>query len=243
MKPIVTLSLTIALVTSASLSHGEAFPDFSRDYWQNARKSAEGKRWRGIALGALGVASIAPTSIFIYKATGNPQKFLAYSVVSSIATLGMTFHGFFSIRAGIKERDKADSFIAAYDEGTVSLATEQETYLDQNKTSAIKVLIFGGALIVQSAALLANGIVLGVRKKNGADIGGIKIWPSYLLGGLLLAGGSAIVIGKSITLRSLNQLEVSSEKSATAAVAFEPLIQVDPTTGETSFGMSGHISF
>ena len=243
MKPFITQLLALVLFFTAPALRAESYPEFSRDYWQQARKSAEGKMWRGVGLGVLGLASIAPTTIFIYKATDNPEKFLAYSIVSGIATLGMTFHGFFSIRTGIKERDTADRFIQSYDDGNVSPEAERDEYLSSKKKSTIKILIFGGALVVQSAALLANGIVLGVRKKRGEDIHGIKIWPSYLLGGLLFAGGTAIIIGKGIKLHQLNALEASPASSGSAALTFEPIIQYDPATGETGFGLSSRLSF
>lgn len=241
----ICIALVVALLVP-SLQAEETYPNFSRDYWQSAKKSAEGKKWRGVGLGVLGVASIAPSAILLYKATDNPQKFLAWGVVSSIATLGMTFHGFFSIRTGIKERKTAEGFIGQYDEDPngVSVEAERESYLEEKKKSTAKIMIFGGALVVQSAALLANGIVLSIRKKNGRDLQDVKPWPSFLTGGLLFAGGTAIMVGKGLTYRSLKKLERSSPpSSATTALSFRPLIHYDPTSGETGIGLLGELLF
>lgn len=242
-----TFSVFVVVLTLlfASVCVAESYPEFSRDYWVDARKSAEGKKWRGVGLGILGVASVAPTAIFINKAVENPQKFLAYSVVSGIATLGMSLHGFLSIRTGIKERELADRFIAEYDDPQteVSVDEEREAYMATAKTSTVKLMIFGGALILQSAALLANGIVLSTKKSRGDDVSDIKIWPSYLLGGLLLAGGSAILIGKTVKLRELNRLERTAFDATQKVITLEPMIQYDPATGETGLGMMGTLSF
>jgi hypothetical protein len=242
----IALSLFLMLLLMASnLWASQTYPQFSRDYWAGERDAANGKMWRGIGLGVLGVASIAPSAILIYKATDNPQQFLAWGIVSSIATLGMTFHGFFSIRTGIRERRRAEDFVAEYDASpdSVSLAEERATYLESKKKSAVKIMIFGGALVVQSAVMLTNGIVLAARKRQGRSIGDVKIWPSFLTGGLLLAGGTGIIIGKAMTYGALKDLENRPTDSDAATLSIQPIIQADPVTGELGVGIMGRMLF
>jgi hypothetical protein len=113
--------------------HAESYPDFSKAYWEDGIKKAKAKIWRGAALGVLGVASIAPTTILTLKAVEDPKRYLAYAAFSGIATLGMSFHGFFSIGYGRYQRDKAERFAALYDtEPSAVNADDESAYYTPN---------------------------------------------------------------------------------------------------------------
>ncbi len=222
----------------------ETYPEFNRKYWADAQSSAKGKIVRGAILGAVGIASIAPSAILAVKAGKNPRKFLAYSVVSGIATLGLTFHGFFSINTGAAERDRAAAFVRQYDTdpSTVDPAEERSVYLDSEMTSTRKMVLFGAVLGVQGAVLLANGIALSIRKHKGLSIGDIKIWPSYLLSGLLLGGGGAFLGIKSARYKQLGDLEHQAPPVANGLL-LRPYITTDPLTAAVEGGLLGQYSF
>ena len=228
----------------SAVARAESYPEFSQKYWEDERDGAKGKMIRGAALGALGVISIAPTAVLTVKAVKNPRKFLAYSVISGIATLGLTFHGFFSISFGGEQRDKAEYFINQYktDAASVDVVEERAYYLDTEKKSTRKMILFGAVLGAQGAILLANGIVLSIRKRKGLSIDGIKLWPSYLLGGLLFAGGATFVGLKAARYKQLGSLE-NQPISAANALLIRPYISADPVTASLEGGLIGQYAF
>lgn len=246
----VIMGLLLVIVLPQDGLSAEKYPELGEGYWKAERDNAQGKIWRGVALGVTGVAAVVPTTLFAYKATDDPQKWLALSIASGIACLGMTFHGFNSIGWGKAQRDTANDFLDQYarDPSSVSRSEEEHYYLRSEKKSTRKTIIFGGTLVLQSAIFLANGIVLTVRKRRGVDIGNLKIWPWYLLAGLFLPGGTALIIARSIRYRALNELGSSStsttgSSTGASALTLKPLLQIDAHTGAYSIGMSGQISF
>jgi hypothetical protein len=232
--------MLISYVARAS----ESYPEFNQKYWEGEKDNAKGKILRGAILGAVGVAAVAPTTVLTIKAVKNPEKFLAYSLVSGVAAIGLTFHGFFSVSFGAEQRDKADYFINQYknDPSSVSRDEEQAYYMNTEKKSTAKTIIFGAVLGAQGAILLTNGIVLSVRKRKGISIGGIKVWPTYLLGGLLLAGGTSLAAAKTVHYRQLKQLENNTTWTATA-VMIRPYFRADPDTSSLEGGLMGQWGF
>jgi hypothetical protein len=242
---IVMFSAVVSMTgLSAFAAADAAFPDFNLDYWKQQQDKAHGKIVRGAVLGPTGLAIAAPTVILALKATNNPEQYAAYSIATGIAALGMTFHGFFSIASGIRGRDKADYFVEQYKNGPSPAlrAKEREYYIQMQKKSAGKMVLFGMVLDVQAALLLADGIVLSVRRNNDELSDSIKIWPSYLIGGILFAGGTALAILKARRYFALDKLG-SGQAVQKSEVSFAPLLQVDPVTYTIQVGLFSQISF
>ena len=236
--------LVIFLLLSPGRLHAESYPDFSKAHWEDEVKKAKAKIWRGAALGALGVASIAPTTILTLKAVKDPKRYLAYAALSGIATLGMSFHGFFSIGYGRYQRDKARNFAALYDTdpSQVNIADERAYYLESRRKTTRKMITFGSVLVLQSAVMLANGVVLSVQKSKGTKWGEIKSWPSYLLGGLLLPTGAFLIVKKVMYLGELNRLE--NQTSASQSVTLiQPFFGYDESSGGYNVGLSAQVSY
>jgi hypothetical protein len=232
----------VVFFVSSSAVGAESYPPFNEKYWQEERDKADGKIRRGIILGAVGVGSTAFTAWLMVKASRNPEQYLAYSLVSGIATIGMTLHGFLSIDLGREERDKADYFLDRYAEGRVSRSEEEAHYLASEQITTRKTILFGTALAVQAAVLLGNGIALSHRRSRGVDLGGVKIWPSFLMGGLLLAGGGAIIAAKSVRHRALGDLEEKSHGNS-MVLSIEPFFGVDEAQGALSLGLAGQVVY
>ena len=243
-KGIVNCVLIAVITLSSSLAYAEEYPGFGEAYWKKEQDKAKGKMWRGAGLGVLGLAAVVPTVIFTKKATEDPTGFLAYSMVSGIAALGMTFHGFFSIAAGKKEKDKADYFVKQYqaDPSSVDIDEERKHFMHMKKKTTGKLIFFGSVLTLQSAIFLTNGIVLSVKKHKGVDLGGTKIWPSYLLGGLLLPAGVTLIVLKSLYLNELNELE-SQNPAPANVVSIRPYFHFDSNMGSYNVGMMGQMFF
>ncbi len=222
----------------------ESFPTFNQDYWKKEQDKAHGKMVRGAVLGPTGLAIAAPTAVLAIKAFDNPEQYMAFSVATGIAALGMTFHGFFSIAGGIRGRDKAAYFTDLYKNRSASVRVEDERdyYIRAQKKSAGKMVLFGMVLDVQAAVLLANGIVLSVRKSNDELREGVVIWPSYLIGGVIFAGGTALAIFRARRYFALDKLR-SSSPVETSEVTFAPLLNVDPATSSVQIGWSGSVTF
>jgi uncharacterized membrane protein YedE/YeeE len=222
----------------------ETFPNFTQDYWEKEQDKAHGKMMRGAVLGPTGLAIAAPTAVLAIHAVDNPEQYLAFSIATGIAALGMTCHGFFSIASGIRGRDKAAYFVGQYKNNPASVRSEEERdyYIRMQKKSAGKMVLFGMVLDVQAAVLLANGIVLSVRKSNDELREGVVIWPSYLIGGILFAGGTALAIFRARRYFALDKLR-SSSPAAANEVSFAPLFNVDPLTSSVQIGWSGRVTF
>ncbi|MBN2525628.1 MAG: hypothetical protein JXR76_04480 [Deltaproteobacteria bacterium] len=219
---LIVIGLVFMLLFPATLSATETYPAFSRDYWQEQHSLATGKMRRGAGLAALGLISIWPTSLMISKAVDNPQKYTALSAVFAMATLGASLHGFGSVGFGKKERDAATSFMDAYDANpaNVDLDAQKSEFVRDKQKSTRKILIFGSYLATLSTVLLSNAIYQTVRKQRDADMAGIRIWPYYLAGGLLLAAGGGIIIRSKMKLDDLALLKASdSENSAPAGLS------------------------
>ena len=96
----IILSAAILLVTSNTLA--QSIPALDQDFWENERSLAQGKIKRGAGLAVLGLASVVPSSILVNRAINSPHRYLAWSAVAGIATLGMTLHGFGSVGYGLE---------------------------------------------------------------------------------------------------------------------------------------------
>jgi hypothetical protein len=236
--------LCVAIVLHPGRLHAESYPDFSKAHWEDEVKKAKAKIWRGAALGALGVASIAPTTILTLKAVEDPKRYLAYAAFSGIATLGMSFHGFFSIGYGRYQRDKAKHFAALYDTepSQVNVEDERSYYLESRRETTRKMITFGSVLVLQSAVMLANGIVLSVQKGKGTKWGEIKSWPSYLLGGLLLPTGTFLIVSKARYMGELSRLENQTAVSRSITLV-QPFFGYDADSGGYNVGLSAQISY
>ncbi len=242
-KNIIITTILIIFICSFVNLFAETFPDFSREYWMEESGNARGKLFRGVGLGLLGLGSIVPTVIFINNAVDYPERFLAFSFVSGIASLGMMGHGFFSVAAGIRERRKAEYFAGAYIDNSdnVNIDEERKYYLYLKRKTALKMMFFGSVITLQSTILFANGIILNIRENRDENIGDIKIWPNYVVGGFLLAGGAFMIINKIRQLRNLRQLStIDSDKPV---VSFQPVFEVDKSAGAVSFGFTGQIQY
>ena len=184
---------------ATSMAADESYPEFNQNYWEQEQLKARGKIMRGAVLGPTGLAVAAPTIILAIEAMDNPEQYMAYSIATGIAALGMTFHGFFSIASGIRGQNKSAYFVGHYKNNPPSVPAEEERdyYIRMQKKSAGKMVLFGMVLDVQATVLLANGIVLSVRKNNDELSGDIVIWPSYLIGSFLLAGGTALAFSRA----------------------------------------------
>jgi hypothetical protein len=242
MKHLVVFLLITVAVTSA---HGdETYPAFSEAYWARERDLAVGKMWRGAGLTALGAASFVPAAILISKSVDNPHKYLAWSAVVSIAAIGMTGHGIGSLVFGRSQLDRAEKFVDQYqtDSAAVDAQRERDAYIHDRKTTTTKVILFGSVISLQGAVLVGNGILLSVNRSRGESIGGATIWPSYVVGGLLLAGGTVIIIVNTMRYRDLDAL-LSQPVQVSRHVSVSPYYDVDPARGGHNFGLSGTLSF
>jgi hypothetical protein len=238
------VALFLIFILLPARLYAESYPAFDKAYWEDEAQKATGKVRRGAALGVVGVASIAPTAILAVKSVSDTKRYLPYAVFSAIATLGMSLHGFFSISYGRYQRDKAKHFAARYDgdPSEVSLADEQQYYLESKRKTTQKLILFGSVLVLQSAIMLANGIVLSIQKHKGTAWGNIKSWPSYLLGGLLLPTGTFLIVRKAMYMNELSRLE-SSTATTKAALAIQPFFGYDATFGGFNAGLSAQISY
>ena len=235
------LCLCLVLVAATPL-HAESYPAFSQAHWQTETGKAKGKMWRGAALTVLGAASIAPTTVLTVKAVDAPKKYLPYAVFSGIATLGMIFHGAFSIGYGRYQRERAAALAARYDTpASVDAKVEQRYYLESRRKTARKMITFGAVLVLQSAVMLANAIVLTVQRHNGTAWGEIKSWPSYLLGGLLLPTGTFLIVKRLGYLGELDRLE--RRTTPHGAVRIHPFIGYDPDSGGYRFGLAARVCY
>ncbi len=221
----------------------EKYPDFNRQYWEAEEAKAHGKIMRGAVLGATGLVTVAPTAVLAIKASENPEQYLAYSAVVGIAALGMTLHGFFSIGFGARERDAASRFAKRYalDPGSVKTDEERSWYLKNKKKSTGKMVLFGIVLDIQAAVLLANGSVLAVRESRGDLSSDVRIWPSFLAGGLLLLGGTAFAIWKGRQFVRLKDLE--GRPSESVKTYFMPILGIDPVERRPVAGIIGGVRF
>lgn len=239
-KIIIIILFCLSAISNLS---AETFPDFSSEYWTEEYSSARGKMLRGIVLGITGLGAIAPTAIFIKNAVDNPEHYLAFSFVSGIASLGMMGHGFSSIFTGIRERRKAEYFSGIYTDNpdNINLYEQQDYYLYLKRKTASKMIIFGSVISIQSAILFSNGIILSVRKNRGEDTGDIRIWPNYAVGGLLLAGGTFLIINNIRKLKNFRQLDIYESENST--VTFLPVFGIDTCSSSVSFGFTGEITY
>ncbi|MBN2716200.1 MAG: hypothetical protein JXX14_10125 [Deltaproteobacteria bacterium] len=221
----------------------ESYPDFNRDYWVTQQDLAKGKMQRGAGLGVLGIVAIWPTTVMIAKAKDNPHRYIALSGVFGAAAIGAMLHGFGSVGFGKKQKDRATSFIEQYDraDAGVSLESQQTSYLRDTRKSTLKVMRFGVYLTGIAAILLSNAVVQSVRRHNGKDMDGIRIWPYYLAGSLLAAAGVGITIRSKKKGDDLNALENSSLPVAGGNGIF-PFYVTTPDGG-AAFGMSLSSSF
>ena len=241
MKRFIILLFLVSLLPSMAMA-GESYPTFDRDYWVKQQDLAQGKIHRGAGLGILGLVSIWPTSLMIAKATKDPPKYLALSGLFVAGTLGALFHGFGSVGFGKDQKDTATSYVKQYDvnTGVVDVAAQQKTYLDDKRKSTKKVRLFGVYLSGLGTMLLTNGVVQSVRKHQGKDVSDIHIWPYYVAGGLLMAGGVAIFIRAHKRLSDLTDLENSTPSPVTGGVT--PLLGLSPN-GDAVLGVSFGSSF
>ena len=225
-----------------AVAEGLAYPEFSQAYWETQVTKARGKILRGAVLSVTGLAVAAPTVVLAIKAADNPEKYLAYSAAVGIAALGMTFHGFFSVGFGVNQRERAIAFAAQYrtDPAAVDKNQERRIHVSDKKKSAGKMIVFGMALDVEAALMLANGIVLSVRDSRGELSGDVKIWPSYLIGGLLLAGGTTFAVLRGRTFLSLVNL---GRADNAPQVSVLPLLYLDSNDGFGAFGLQSVVTF
>ncbi len=244
MVQVIVLAAMSTTVLLSSAAADERYPDFNQQYWEQEQIKARGKMLRGAVLGPTGLAVGAPTAVLAIKAADNPEQYLAYSIATGIAALGMTFHGFFSIVSGVRGRDKAAYFVEGYTANPPSVSPEEERdyYIRMQQKSAGKMFLFGLVLDVQAAVLLANGAVLSVRKSNDELSGDVVIWPSYLIGSFLLAGGTAFAIMRARRYVALRDLGRQST-SPISEVSFAPLLHVDPETGTLYAGLCSQFLF
>jgi hypothetical protein len=82
----ISVCLCVAIGLHSGRLHAESYPDFSKAYWEDEVKNAKSKIWRGAALGAVGVASIAPTTIL----TIIVQPFFGYDESSGGYNVGLS---------------------------------------------------------------------------------------------------------------------------------------------------------
>lgn len=229
------------MLRSTLLLGAEMYPRFERDYWVSEQDLAKGKMQRGVGLGMLGLVSLWPTSVLIARAADNPQKYFALSAVFGISTIGATLHGFGSVGFGKKQLDAATQFVRAYDSkdstgvSSVDNEAEREEYLAATRKTSKKVLLFGAFLATQGAILLTNAIWQSVRKRGGEEMGDIKIWPYYLVGGLLLPGGVALIVKSKHKLNGLDTLATVPIPST--MVSFSPYFYRDGDR-RSNFGVS-----
>lgn len=247
LSSIIQVMLMAAVATaglSSAAAANESYPDFNRQYWEQEQVKARGKMLRGAVLGPTGLAVGAPTAVLAIKAADDPEQYLAYSIATGIAALGMTFHGFFSIVSGARGRDKAAYFVSGYpsDPPAVNPEEERDYYIRMQKKSAGKMVLFGLVLDVQAAVLLANGIVLSVRKSHDELGGDVVFWPSYLIGGFLLAGGTTLAILRARRYFALGDLGRQPAPSK-SEVSFAPMLYVDPETDRPYAGLCGQLLF
>ncbi len=234
---------TLILKISSVLAN-ENYPDFTLQYWENTQNDAKGKILRGTGLTVLGLAAIVPSAIWIDKSFDNPYKFTALGTIASVAAVSMTLHGINSITFGLKQKNKAKKFISGYKNNpqNIDLEQEQDYYLYAAKKSTAKLIAFGAVLSVQSAMLFANAVVLTVMKTGGSSIGDAKLWPSYLFGSIMLAGGIFMIVKNVKKYKNLNSLSITTDIS-TNAVTFSPWFYRDKTASSTSLGLSGQLIF
>jgi hypothetical protein len=240
----IVASMLCGIFLFSAVAQAESYPQFSQQYWEDERDRAEGKIVRGAVIGALGVVTIAPSTIWAMMAVNHPEKFLANSLISGIAALSLTFYGFFSIHYGGEQRDRAESFINQYkvNPSGVSLDEEQAYYLDTEKSAARKMIIFGSMLGLQGSILLANGIVLSIRKHKGRSIGDSRIWPSFLLGGLLVGSGGAVIAAEAVRYKQLGDLKNQPPPTGNALL-IRPYFTVHPFTSALEGGLIGQFAF
>jgi hypothetical protein len=233
----------LTLVSPAAYA-AESPPDFSEDYWKGEVKSADGKITRGAGLIVLGVATVVPAAILFGRSTANPDKFLAWSLVTGVAAVSMIGHGIGSVGFGKKQKAQAEGFSKGHRDDTDSVDPQQEldAFVSDQRVSATKLVLFGSVLSSQGFGLLTSAIVLSVKRHRGRKIGGANLWPSYLVGGLLLAGGVAIIIANSRQYGELRALE-SQALNVGGNFTIAPNYRVDTRTGARHFGVSGRLAF
>jgi hypothetical protein len=234
----------VILLKISSLSAGGSYPEFNLKYWENSQDAAKGKIFRGTGLTVLGLAAIIPSAIWLDKSFDNPHKFMALGAVASVAAVSMTLHGINSITFGIEQKHKAGEFITGYksDNQVTDIEQEREYYIYAAQKSTAKLIAFGAVLSVQSAMLLANGVVLSVMKAGDRSIGGAQLWPSYLFGSMMLAGGIFMIIKNVKKYKELDQLALTTDISA-GAVSFSPWFYRDKTASSISLGLTGQFVF
>ncbi len=128
------------------------------------------------------------------------------------------------------------------DPSSVNRDEEQAYYMSWEKRSAAKMIVFGAVLGAQGAIFLTNGIVLSIRKHKGTSKSGIKIWPSYLIGGLLFAGGTGLASARIVRYRQLKTLQENTTWTG-SALLIRPYFQADPATGSLESGLLGQWTF
>ncbi len=245
MHTIRTAMLVFFLLTATASAYAqESYPSFDEDHWANEKEQATGKIRRGVGLTVLGLATIAPSAILIKRTTDNPEKYLAWSAAVGIAAVGMIGHGLGSVGFGDKQRDQANSFIKKYqsDPASVDVERERDAYMHDRKKSAVKLILFGSVVSLQGALLVSNGIALSVMQSRGNGIGGATIWPSYLVGGLLLSAGTAVVILAAVKYQNLDAL-ASQPLPVAGNVSVSPYYYRDMLNGGQNFGLMGTVGF
>ncbi|MBN1577266.1 MAG: hypothetical protein JW913_11980 [Chitinispirillaceae bacterium] len=225
-----------------SLRAREQYPDFDREYWVNEQALAKGKMSRGAGLGVLGLVSIWPATVMITRAKENPRKYAALGAVFGLSTLGATLHGFGSVGFGKKQKDAAASFIGDYDidPDSVNIDEQRSEYLHGRRKTARKVILFGSYLTTISTILLTNGIVQSIRKGRGAEMNGIRVWPYYMAGGLLLTAGVRISVKSKRKLDDLDALGATASVPLQAGIV--PFYYITEN-GRSVFGVSFMNSF
>lgn len=241
-RGVVACIVSAVMLFSVALPAAE-YPPFDQKYWEDEEGKARGKILRGAVLGATGLVTAAPTAVLAVKAAENPEQYLAYSAAVGIAALGMTLHGFFSIGFGARQRDKAAGYVELYKQNSAEVNQKEERadFLRTQKKSTGKMILFGIVLDVQAAVLLANGIVLSVRKSNNTLSDGVTIWPTYLTGGLLLLGGTAFAVLRG--RKYLDLVDLGRRTAPVGEVSFAPMVDVNPVTGDLQVGLVGGLTF
>lgn len=247
MKKQTTLTCLLAsiLLLAAGVARAQVSPPaLDEASWSHEEALATGKIRRGAGLAVTGLAAVVPSAIWIDRAFDNPHKFAALGAGATLLTVSMTLHGFNSVGFGLEQRGAARRFAAAHrdDPGTVDTEEQEAFLLYSRRKSAAKMVVFGGVLTAESVILLANGVALSAIKHGGGDIGGAKLWPSYVFGGALLTIGIGIIAVASDRYRKLKKPE--DERGLTAdEISFAPWFDFDETTRASSFGIGGQIRF
>ena len=215
--------LVLLLIPTLAQEH---YPTFSKEYWENEQEVAQGKIARGAGLAIAGAVLLWPTSVMISKAKDNPHKYVPLSIVFGAASLGALGHGISSMSGGKKEKATADYWVDQYtiNPDSTDISKQQNDYIDQAQTSALKTTLFGVYSTSVAAVLLTNGIIQSSRTDTDVASDDITVWPYYAIGGTLLPMGIMAIVKSR---KSNNDLEhLATTNSLTSRSQFLPFVTV-----------------